>query len=416
MYLTALFMAMALLFGSHTVTFTVPAVQTVSETGEMDHNSATSSLSFSVGKEGPYVSSVILKSLSGKNLSGKARARIDAAGNIKTTPAGKGRADVVLRSFDGECPLNEGTYYLAFIPGTYGAGDLELTINYTNGKSAVDTLSKVSALMAGEVFEFGAIPEYVVPDAPVKPDGPVDPERIMDEYDVYLLIGQSNMAGRGTLADADRTEVIDGVFLLGPDDTPVPATNPFNQYSTIKKSGSTLQRMNPGYAFSKTVYAYEKTRPILIVCNARGGTAISEWAKGENYYNEAVRRAKEAMRYGTLKGILWHQGCSDSGKPESYMPKLVQLVADLRADLGMGDIPFVAGELAWWRSSSPKFNEMLHTISANIPNSDWVSAEDCGPLKPESLDTASPDPHFSREGQILLGTRYAEKIIEMVYP
>ena len=50
---------------------------------------------------------------------------------------------------------------------------------------------------------------------------------------------------------------------------------------------------------------------------------------------------------------------------------------------------------------------MLHGISERIPNSGWVSAEGCTPLKDEK------DPHFSRDGQILLGTRYAEKMHEM---
>ena len=49
------------------------------------------------------------------------------------------------------------------------------------------------------------------------------------KYDIYLLIGQSNMAGRGTLLASDLNESPDGVFLLDSGDKPVPATHPFNQ-------------------------------------------------------------------------------------------------------------------------------------------------------------------------------------------
>lgn len=226
-------------------------------------------------------------------------------------------------------------------------------------------------------------------------------------YDIYLLIGQSNMAGRGTLLPADFNEDMDGVFLLGSGDVPVPATHPFNQYSTIRKDLS-MQQMNPGYSFSKAVREAHPDRPILIVCNARGGTSITAWGPGSTYYSEAVRRTKAAMKYGTLKAVLWHQGCADSGsRVGQYMGLLKTMVNGLRADLSSPDVPFIAGELATWRTTSPQFNVMIRTISDNIPNSSYVSSEGLGMLKDES------DPHFNRDGQILLGQRYAAKVLEM---
>ena len=227
------------------------------------------------------------------------------------------------------------------------------------------------------------------------------------DYDVYLLIGQSNMAGRGTLLDKDYKEKFKGIYLLDEEGVAVPASQPFNQYSSIRK-GMSIQQMNPGYGFSKQMRKYNKKRPILLVCNPRGGTSILEWAPGQHYYTEAVRRARQGMRYGKLKGILWHQGCADSrNRVGVYMGLLKELVDALRSDLKAEDVPFIAGELPYWRRTSPAFNEMIHGISEVIPNSAWVSAEGCTPVK----DTR--DPHFSRDGQILLGTRYAEKMHQM---
>lgn len=233
-------------------------------------------------------------------------------------------------------------------------------------------------------------------------------------YDVYLLIGQSNMAGRGKMLPEDTLKAIEGVYLLGPEDKPIPAKNPLNLYSTIRKDVK-MQQICPGTAFSRDMYSHNG-RPVLIVMNARGGTTLNEWVEGTHYYSEAVRRCKEAMKYGTLKGILWHQGCGDSSESNtnSYLDRLAPMVKALRRDLGVGnEVPFIAGELAYWRPSSERFNQMIHGIGKRIPNSDWVSAKDCGPLKPASLKTSHPDPHFSREGQLLLGSRYAEKMIEM---
>ena len=234
-----------------------------------------------------------------------------------------------------------------------------------------------------------------------------------DEYDIYLLIGQSNMAGRGKLLEADTLNTMDGVWLLNDKNEPEPARNPLNKYSSVRKNYR-MQQMSPGYGFATKLHK-ATGRKILLVHNARGGTAISWWLPESNYatpnyYSEAVRRTREAMKYGKLRGIIWHQGCADSGKAlPLYMERLQKLAENLRRDLGESDVPFIAGELAYWRKSSVGFNNVIRTISEHIPFSDYVSAEGCGMLKNEK------DPHFNREGQLLLGERYADKILKMVY-
>lgn len=238
-------------------------------------------------------------------------------------------------------------------------------------------------------------------------DAAADDSEEKTVYDVYLLIGQSNMAGRGTLLLSDMNEEPENVYLLGAENVPVQATHPFNQYSTIRKSLS-MQQMGPGYSFSLKVLEAHPDRKILLVCNARGGTSITEWAKGSTYYSEAVRRTREALKYGELKAILWHQGCADSGKRVGqYMELLKAFVSSLRADLNAREVPFIAGELARWRDTSPNFNTMINTISDNIPFSACVSSEGLGMLKDET------DPHFNRESQITLGRRYADKVLEL---
>ena len=58
-------------------------------------------------------------------------------------------------------------------------------------------------------------------------------------YDVYLLIGQSNMAGRGVMLPGDEAP-IEGAWLLNAQDVPEPACAPMNRHSTIRK-GVTMQ-------------------------------------------------------------------------------------------------------------------------------------------------------------------------------
>ena len=238
------------------------------------------------------------------------------------------------------------------------------------------------------------------------------------EYDVYLLIGQSNMAGRGELLEEDYAE-IPNVYLLDSEGTPVAAKNPMNIYSSIRKAGDSLQQMGPGASFASTVV--EQTgRKLLLVVNARGGSAIAEWAKGAtatspSFYDEAVRRTQQAMEYGALKGILWHQGCSDQ-KNTSYMTQLTALAKNLRNDFG-ADVPFIVGQLGDWRSSSANFNTNIQNVNDYIIYSDWVSSQGCVPIITEESDGQPDltDPHFNRASQITMGKRYAQKILKMVY-
>ncbi|MBQ4022088.1 MAG: sialate O-acetylesterase [Bacteroidales bacterium] len=246
------------------------------------------------------------------------------------------------------------------------------------------------------------------------------------QYDVYLFIGQSNMAGRGDLLPEDTT-AIPHAFILDGNDEIIPAKAPLNLYSTIRKRVG-MQKINPAYNFARTL-AGTSGRDMLMVVNARGGSALDEWLKGAptgtfsiketddpeldgqpmpSFYDEAVRRAKIAMEHGELKAIIWHQGCSDSGPMavRTYMDKLEGFVADLRSDLGVGEeVPFIAGELPYFFSGSRFFNPMIRTIEDHVPNSSWVSAEGC---------TGNADSlHFSRAGQMILGQRYAEKYLSL---
>lgn len=232
-----------------------------------------------------------------------------------------------------------------------------------------------------------------------------------NEYDVFLLIGQSNMAGRGLLLESDSS-IVEGVYLLNLENSAEPASNPFNKYSTIRKEIA-LQQLSPAYSFGKSIY--EKTgRKVLLVVNARGGSTMEEWSKNnieKNYYSQAVERAKAALKMGRLVAIIWHQGEGNSKEPGDYLTQLSQFVKNLRKDLDSPDVPFIAGEIApWWQPFATNFNPVIRQISNVIPNSAYISAQGTKTVSNEQ------DPHFDRESQIILGERYASIVLQMCYP
>lgn len=215
-----------------------------------------------------------------------------------------------------------------------------------------------------------------------------------DERHIYLLIGQSNMAGRAPFSEAEAGE-IDRCFLLNAEDQWEPAKNPLNRYSTIRKSIK-MQKMNPGYTFVQSMLGADKKATIGLVVNAKGGTSIKLWKKDSQFYKEAIRRTKAAQKSGTLKGILWHQGESDR-KDSNYHKKLTALIEDLRKDLGAPDLPFVMGQI----NDGELINGQLQKVIEKVPATACASAKGL-----EMLDHA----HFATTGMKELGKRYATEM------
>ena len=238
----------------------------------------------------------------------------------------------------------------------------------------------------------------------------------LPKLDLYLCIGQSNMAGRGPMnKELGDEKPIPNAYLFTPDNNWEPASNPLNRYSTIRKDMK-MQQISPAYGFAKEVAAVSK-RPIGLVVNAKGGTSITQWLKGaeDGFYEEALKRALEAKKWGDFKAILWHQGEANSstGGAKAYPEQLRRMVEDFRRDLGDEKLLFVAGELAHWRKYSDgrdanaAFNEMIDKIATFLPHSAVVSAEGLKPLNGDLKD-----PHFDRESQLIFGKRYGEVVIK----
>jgi hypothetical protein len=271
-------------------------------------------------------------------------------------------------------------------------------------KSMIQRLAPVTSILMASLATTGAATSNELASVPVATNTTTE---------FYLLIGQSNMAGRGKFEEGDAFPK-DRVFILNDKDLFVPIYSyPFvNHFSTIRKSAA---QISPGYMFAKTLLAAHPEKPVYLVSNARGGTSIEEWKKGTHYFNEAVRRTKEAQKQGQLKGILWHQGETDyrivmkhKGEEQKYMEAyfatLRQFITDLRAELGTPDVPFIAGQV---NRDYVLLNERLLKLPAELAHTYVVSSE--GLTTVDGL-------HFDRPSVFELGKRYATKLLEVTAP
>lgn len=224
-------------------------------------------------------------------------------------------------------------------------------------------------------------------------------------FDIYLCIGQSNMAGRGEIEMQDNDTLVN-VFLFKGETSQVweKAANPLNKYSTVRKDLS-MQKLGPGYTFAKKIAEQDRSKKIGLVVNARGGTALSEWMPDSRLYIEAVKCAKKAMQYGTLKGVLWHQGESDVSKSDTYLDNLSIIITSLRRDLGNTALPFVAGQLAPENAQRIEFNTIILQLPFRIPMTSVVTTEDL---------TTFDGTHFNSSSQRILGERYAIEILLLI--
>ncbi len=220
-------------------------------------------------------------------------------------------------------------------------------------------------------------------------------------FHLFLLIGQSNMAGRGEMEEIDRAPH-PRVWKLTRAGDWTAAVAPLH-FDKPKIAGTGL-----GGAFGRTLAEENPDIHIGLIPCAVGGTRIGQWKKGGKLYANAIARTRTAMQRGALKGVLWHQGEGDSGSEqavEDYIHKLTRLVHNLRTDLQAPAIPFIAGQLSRaWGDEKPlrrKFNILLlrHARHQTIPRLGTVLSQDV---------SAKPDKtHFDSAGLRELGKRYA---------
>ena len=223
-------------------------------------------------------------------------------------------------------------------------------------------------------------------------------------FHLYLLVGQSNMAGRGKIELQDKVAV-PRVLMLNKANEWVSAVDPIHFDKTI--AGVSL-----GRTFGIEMAKANKDVKIGLIPCAVGGTPIRRWQQNGDLYKAALKRAKLAQKDGVIKGILWHQGEGDSGKEETakiYEAQLHAMVTAWRKDLGGVNIPIVVGEMGRFYKRA-KFKHLvdaaLKALPSKMKHAAWVSAE--------GLDHKGDVVHFNAAGYRELGKRYAAKMQALV--
>ncbi len=171
--------------------------------------------------------------------------------------------------------------------------------------------------------------------------------------------------------------------------------------------------IGPGIPFALEMLKRDSSITIGLVPCAVGGTSLNRWVKGAELYNAAVKRAQIAAKDAEIKGVLWHQGESDSTTEKnanSYEKRLTKMFEDLRQDLGVPRLPIVVGQLGDFLRAekypyADKVREAIKHIPEKVPETGYADAN--------GLTDRGDRLHFNADSAKKLGERFAVAMQEL---
>ncbi|MFC4096425.1 sialate O-acetylesterase [Euzebyella saccharophila] len=245
----------------------------------------------------------------------------------------------------------------------------------------------------------------------------VNPANQSREIHLYLLAGQSNMAGSSPIEQSD--------------------TIPHNRILRFNRDGQweiakeplrvdkNIVGMGPGLSFARELVNRDTSIIVGLIPAAVGGTSIRLWEPGafdtktKLYpYDQAIDRALSAMRSGELKGIIWNQGESDCNENGSigYQQKLNELIERFRKDLAVDNLPFVAGLLSKFKVVKKVQGKREVNIYAQAVNGAMLDLKDSVKnyevVGLKNAKDKGDGTHLDSKSARALGIKYAKAILK----
>jgi len=226
---------------------------------------------------------------------------------------------------------------------------------------------------------------------------------------VFIMAGQSNMAGRG-IVEPEDTVPDKRILSINKDGQIIIAKEPLHFYEP-ERTG-----LDCGISFAKTLITkIPGNISILIIPTAVGGSSIRQWL-GDSIYRDVklfsnfLAKIEIAKQNGIIKGILWHQGESDANEKDIPLHKqrLHLLFSKFRSAIGNNELPVLLGELGSFSENPADFdliNKTIHDYAAEDKNSRVISTKD--------LKDKGDHLHFNSIGQRTMGKRFAEAYLSM---
>lgn len=248
---------------------------------------------------------------------------------------------------------------------------------------------------------------------------------------VFLCFGQSNMEGFPGIEASDQGPVNDRFKVLAAVDFPKQGRVEGNWYPAVPPLCRPSTGLCPADYFGRTLVSNLPPNIKVGVVNVSvGGCKIELFEKdryqayaatapswmtniirsyGSNPYQRLVDLARRAQRDGVIKGILLHQGESNTNDKE-WPGKVKGVYDNLLHDLNLKaeEVPLIAGEVvnADQQGACGSMNRIIDDLPKTIPTAHVVSSAGCA-CRPDHL-------HFTAAGYRELGRRYAETMLPLL--
>lgn len=234
-----------------------------------------------------------------------------------------------------------------------------------------------------------------------------------DRFWIFILVGQSNMAGRGQVEPED-TIPNDRILSINQDDKWILAKEPLHFYEPV------LTGLDCGMSFANNLLdKIPDDVTVGILPCAIGGSSVEQWLgdslyRGVRLFSNFKEKADLAGKSGIIKGLLWHQGESNA-KPElipSYKEKLVHLLTAFRTYIDNDSLPVVAGQLGAYTEPEER-QKRWNSINSIIRE---IAAEDpfVGVIETKDLTEKGDKVHFDSKSQRTMGERFAREMLRLL--
>lgn len=255
--------------------------------------------------------------------------------------------------------------------------------------------------------------------------------KVNTNFHIYLCLGQSNMEGNAKIEACDTVNVPSRFKVLQAVDCPDLGRKKGEWYTAVPPLVRCGTGLTPADYFGRTlVDSLSSNIEVGIINVAVGGCRIElfdkdnyasyvaespDWLKNMvaeydgNPYARLIALAKQASRCGVIKGILLHQGESNTGDPDWPM-KVKKVYDNILSDLDLqpNSLPLLVGELVseGQGGACASMNPVIMKLPETIPSAHVISSEGC--------EAVSDRLHFSAAGYRKLGKRYALAMLELL--
>ena len=253
---------------------------------------------------------------------------------------------------------------------------------------------------------------------------------------IYICFGQSNMEGNAQWETQDVGNVDERFQMLATCNFDSPKRTMGNWYKAECPIVSPVGKLGPTDYFGRTMVQELPDKKIGVIAVAMGGSPIemfdkdlyqqqmkdnpgawwatlANWYYGGNPYGRIIEMAKKAQQVGVIKGILLHQGETNTGQAD-WPQKVKKIYKDMLHDLGLraSDVPLFVGEVVGSSAngSCAYHNTVIAKVPSVIPTAHVISSEGCPAVK----ESDGAIYHFSAEGYRILGKRYAAKVLDVM--